>query len=301
MENMGVYQRAESWQDFQQHRNVYRDELVRVFGGEPVDVHPLLHGKKGRAWVHIGPLDGPIASHQVWEIARTAADTDVKGVSILSADFDTLSAGEKSEVLASCGVHVEIRVIPASAIDEVKRRIEAQRSGGATVIESMAIPAFYAPLSIRLGVKVDGRVVRLTLERCEVDMESFLASQRPIIAPMEGARTEAQRTRIRDEQQRWADRQSELIAWLDRATSWQNFVDFWSVDTNYGARVGDDRKPIFQTDWQSFRERGAKGPSGSLVFTAEARYEKPGVYRLAARVTDVFGNAGIATVSVTVK
>ena len=78
-------------------------------------------------------------------------------------------------------------------------------------------------------------------------------------------------------------------------------MDFWSIDWNYGARVGEDGKPIFQTDWQSFRERGAKGAGGSLIFTAESRYEKPGSYRIAAKVTDVFGNDGIATVTVTVK
>lgn len=302
VENMGVYQRAETWQDFQQNRSVYRDEMVRVFGGEPVDVHPLLHGQKGKSWVHVGPLDGPISSAQGWQIAQAAAETDLRAVTILSADFDTLSGStELGAIKKDLGVTLDIKVIPSNAIDEVRRRIEAQRNGGKTVIESMAVPAFYSPLSIRLDARTDGRLVHFKLASCEVDIQSFLASQRPLLPPLGGGSTPAARKRIEDEHKKWERREKELEAWLEKATSWQSFVDFWSIDWNYGARVGEDGKPIFQTDWQSFRERGAKGAAGSLIFTAESRYEKPGSYRIAAKVTDVFGNDGIATVTVTVK
>jgi len=302
VENMGVYQRAEAWQDFQQNRSVYRDEMVRVFGGEPVDVHPLLHGQKDKAWVHVGPLDGPISSAQGWQIAQAASETDLRAVVILSADFDTLSGGsELVEIKKALGVKLDIKVIPANAIDEVRRRIEAQRNGAKTVIESMAVPAFYSPLSIRLDARTEGRLVHFKLASCEVDIRSFLDSQRPLLPPMGSGKTAAQKKRVADDHAKWELRQKELEAWLEKATSWQHFVDFWSIDWNYGARVGEDGKPIFQTDWQSFRERGAKGGSGSLIFTAQSRYEKPGSYRIAAKVTDVFGNDGIATVTVTVK
>jgi len=178
VENMGVYQRAEAWQDFQTQRSRYRDEMIRVFGGEPMDASPLLHGKKGSHWVHVGPLDAAVSKHQVWAVARAAAKTDMKAVTILSADFDTLSASEKDEVQSDTGVQVTIRVIPSSAIEEVKRRIELMRAG-ADVVESMAIPAFYAPLSLVLDKAVDGRRVVLTLKRCEVDVESFIAAPHP--------------------------------------------------------------------------------------------------------------------------
>ena len=64
-----------------------------------------------------------------------------------------------------------------------------------------------------------------------------------------------------------------------------------------GHRVGDDGKPVFESDWQSFRSRDGQG----LKFTAELSYDQPGHYRIAARVTDVFGNDGIATAMVEVK
>ncbi len=296
VENMGVYQRAGEWQDFQRERNTYRDEMVKVFGGEVVDVHPLLHGKKGASWVHIGPLEAPVSIAQVWSIAEAAANTKIHHVTILSADYDAVAANKK-EIEDRLGVQVTIRIIPSSAIDEVKRRIEQRRSTKETIIETTAIPAFYAPLSITLAAKVTGRTVKLTLERCDVDIESFVASQRPI-----GATTkERPSAREKREIDRWKKREKELNHWLSRAKTWQRFVDFWAVDWNYGERLGSDDKPIFENDWQSFRDRNARAGQGDIVFVAETQYEKPSRYQIAAKVTDVFGNDGVATVEVFVK
>jgi adenine-specific DNA-methyltransferase len=300
VENMGVYQRASEWQGFQQHRTAYRDEMIKIFGGEPVEHSPLLHGRKGNAWVHVGPLDAPVSSIQVWSIAREAQRTSTKAVTVLSADFDTLSASEKDDVKKKTGVAITIRVIPASAIDEVKRRLDLLRTNPDLATESTAIPAFYAPLSIVLEEHVSGRNVELKLKRCEVDIESFVASQRPILKPVTDKMTEKAKKKALDEIRRWEKREAELEDWLDKAKSWQAFVDFWAVDWNYGRQVGDDDKPIFVAEWQSFRSRGADGNS-ELTFSAKFSYREAGAYRIAARVTDVFGNDGIATVEVEVK
>ena len=162
IENVGVYQRAEEWQDFQTNRSLYRDEMVRVFGGTPSSEQPLLHGTKGSSWVHVGPLDAPISAQQVWAIARKAAETPLKKLEILSADFDLASAN-RDEIKNKLGVYVTVRIIPRSAVDEVRRRIDLARAPG-EVIESMAIPAFYAPLSIVLARPVvHGHNVKVTL------------------------------------------------------------------------------------------------------------------------------------------
>lgn len=212
-----------------------------------------------------------------------------------------MSGSEKDEIKSSTGVTVTVRIIPASAIDEVRRRLEIQRSNPETPIESMAIPAFYAPLSIILGKHVSGRMAKLTLERCEIDIESFISSQRPVLKPITSSMSAAARKKVKGEHEKWETRQKELQKWLAKATSWQKFIDFWAVDWDYGRRVGADEKPIFETDWQSFRIRRSKGEVDPLVLTAEYKYQEPGHYRVAARVTDVFGNDGIATVTMEVR
>jgi len=168
-------------------------------------------------------------------------------------------------------------------------------------IESMAVPAFYAPLSIVLSPKVSGRTVSLKLERCEVDIESFLASQRPVFKAPSDSMSAGARKKAEAESAKWDERQKVLQKWLGKTNSWQSFVDFWAVDWDYYSRQQPDGKPIFETDWQSFRVRKGKGESDPLVFTAEFKYAQPGQYWIAAKVTDVFGNDGIATVQIEVK
>ncbi len=296
VENMGVYQRAERWQDFQSQKSKYRDEMIKVFGGEPIGMGQYLHGRKDGQWVHVGPLDGAVSAAQIWSIAREAARTDTKAVTVLSADFDTLSAGDKDAVKQKTGVQVTIRVIPISAIDEVRRRIEMMRVGGERAVESMAIPAFYAPLSIVLAVATTGRIARVTLERCEIDIQSFLQSQRPALKTITDGMSATARKKAAAERDKWEAREKELNTWLRKADTWQKFIDFWAIDWDYGHRAGSDERPIFESEWQSFRLRKSNEVE-PLTFTAEFKYAEPGQYRIGARVTDVFGNDGIATVS----
>ncbi len=302
IENMGVYQRAEEWQDFQTQKSDYRDEMIRVFGGEPIRGYRLLHGQKGESWIHIGPLDGPVSISQVWDIAREARRTERRHVTVLSADFNTISADEHQLIARQLdGMRVTIRVIPAAAIDEIRRRIEHQITNPNASYSSTTIPAFYAPLAIVLRTESSGRLIRVYLERCEVDIESFLASQRPTITPITDGMSDAKRKKAAAEQARWSKRRKELEDWLAKAQSWRAFVDFWAIDWSYGERIGRDGKPIFETDWQSFRQKKAKGSDDELAFVAERNYDEPGRYRVAARVTDVFGNDGIATDEVNVE
>ena len=182
----------------------------------------------------------------------------------------------------------------------ILRRLDLRRANPDLAVESTAIPAFYAPLSIVLEEHVSGRSVELKLKRCEVDIESFITSQRPLLKIISDKMTDKAKKKALDEIKRWEKRERELKEWLDKARSWQAFVDFWAVDWDYGRHLGEDEKPIFITEWQSFRSRAADGNS-ELTFSAKFSYSEAGVYRIAARVTDVFGNDGIATVEVDVR
>jgi hypothetical protein len=145
-------------------------------------------------------------------------------------------------------VRITVRIIPASAIDEIKRRIEGRRQQPEVPYTSTTIPAFYAPLAIVLRGEARGRLAKLSLVRCEVDIESFLESQRPALKPIADGMSEAARKKAQGEVDRWEKRRVEVEKWLAKADSWQRFVDFWAVDWEYGRRQGTDGKPIFQTD-----------------------------------------------------
>lgn len=134
-----------------------------------------------------------------------------------------------------------------------------------------------------------------------MDIESFIASQKPLLKPITTNMSAAALKKAKAEIEKWEAREAELQKWLSKAASWQKFVDFWAIDWDYGRRVGEDEKPIFETDWQSFRVRRSKNDVDPIRLTAEFQYEQAGQFRVAARVTDVFGNDGIATVNVEVR
>lgn len=299
VENVGVYLRGQEWLNELGEGSAWRDEMVRVFGGEPSNTHPLLHGQVPRAWVHVGPLDMPVSQKTAWAVARAAMDSSLHAVELLSADLDPLPQPERDAILRATGVRVVVRVIPQAAIDQVRLRLQ-RGPGKDGARESMAIPAFYTPLSIGLRAQVKGALVSLTLERCEVDIQSFINSQRPALPAIREGMSEIQRKKAQGEHERWLSREQTLREWLEQASTWQHFVDFWAVDWDYADQTGPDGQPVFNTEWQSFATRAAKQKRIPPVFTAEARYDRAGHYQIAARVTDVFGNDGLAVVDVQV-
>lgn len=279
VENMGYYQRGVKWDPIQigNQADAYRQAIIELFGGEYAPYSKLLHGKKKGAWIHVGPLSAPIVEEQMRAVAKEVKDTDFKKCYVLSADFTAHLNQAVEEVKKDLGVQVMVRLIPASAIEEVKKRLELMRQG-VDPKKSGEMPsiAFFAPLAVKIHKVVDDKEAMIELSGLEVDAESFLESQK-------------------------SERRDELKKWLEKEKSWQSFVDFWAIDWDYESLKNDLNDPVFENEWQSFRKRKGKKVTEDLVFKAFHTYEKSGEYTIAVKVTDVFGNDGIVTAKVVVK
>jgi len=280
VENMGYYQRGVKWDPIQvgNQADAYRQAITELFGGEYAPYSKLLHGKKKGAWIHVGPLSAPIVSEQIQAIAKEVKDTDFKKCYVLSADFTAHLNQAVEKAKEEFGVQVMVRMIPASAIDEVKKRLELIKQGikNPEKVSEMPNIAFFAPLTVKIHKVADGKEAMIELAGLEVDTESFLESQKP-------------------------ERRDELKKWLEKEKSWQSFVDFWAIDWNYESLKDDLEEPIFENEWQSFRKRKGKKVSEDLVFKAFHTYGKVGEYTIAVKVTDVFGNDGIVITQVVIK
>ena len=300
IENIGLYQRGEKWHDLQLHESRYRSEIIRLFGGEPVSGFILLHGRKQSTWIHVGPLDGAVSSAQIWAIAKEAAQTKATAITVLSSDFDLLSLSEKDKIRKKFNVMVTVRTIPTSAVEQVARKLKINSAAPKGPEESMAVPVFFCPLAADFVFKQSCREVSLNLRRCEVDAESYLASQRPASRRHTGKQSASRQHENHLADTKWDRRRRELTEWLQKTTSWKNFVDFWAVDWNYGVSVDNAGRPIFAPTWQSFHLAGKKISEDGLAFTIEHTYLDAGSYQIAARVTDVFGNDGLSIMKVQV-
>ena len=223
VENIGFYARQGEWKDIW-HGNPsaqrYRDAMVSVYGGAPVEGYTYLHGKKGARWIHIGPLNKPVADAQVEAIVQEAAATDIKAVDILSADIPI--DWNKSEVEQKYGVSVQAKIIPQAAIDAVRSRLQRKKAKDPTVEPADDIH-FFSPPDVEVRTERGSGGVTVTLSRLTVDLDDCLSTQDP-----------KKRAEIKKQ-----------------ITDWRVLIDYWAIDWDYNGE-------FFKNDWQSFRTRKNK-------------------------------------------
>jgi len=73
----------------------------------------------------------------------------------------------------------------------------------------------------------------------------------------------------------------------DRVTRWQDYIDYWSVDWEFGKDTIPGERDTFHNMWQTFRTRRDR----TLALTSEPHdYAAPGTYTIVVKVVDIFGN-----------
>jgi adenine-specific DNA-methyltransferase len=234
VENVGFYARNEPWQDKYAKNPAarrYRDAMVEVYGGAPVEDFVYLHGRKGSRWVHVGPLNAPVVESQLECIVREAAATDTRAVDVLSADIDI--DFNKGEIEQKYGVRVQTKIIPQAAIDAVRERLR-RRQAKDPRLEAAPDIHFFSPPDIEVRAQASGGGVTLTLTRLTVDLDDCLSTQ-----------DAAKRAEIKK-----------------RLTDWKALVDYWAVDWDYDGLT-------FQNDWQTFRTRKRReiAPQAAHTYT----------------------------------
>ena len=130
--------------------------------------------------------------------------------------------------------------------------------------------AFFAPLPVKIHKVVDGKEAMIELAGVEVDVESFLESQKP-------------------------ERRDELKKWLEKEKSWQSFVDFWAVDWDYESLKDELKESVFENEWQSFRTKKDK----NLELKTPFKQLQSGRKKIAIKVVDIFGNDTMKIIELT--
>lgn len=240
VENAGYYTRGDAWQSILTKRpgaRIYRDALVEIYGGTPVEGFTYLHGKKGTHWVHVGPLDAPITVDLLPEILREAAGTDLREVDILSADIpvDWNPNGPEYDF----GVKVHPKIIPQAAIEAVRERLKRKRRKDDT-LEPAGDIHFFAPPDVEVGVVPLPGSVTVKLLRLTIDLDDCLSTQ-------DAAKRAQIKANLKD---------------------WRALVDYWAVDWDW-----HEDKP-FENQWQSFRTRNQRDIAEATTHQYPERGEK---------------------------
>lgn len=273
MYNLGRYER-QWWQKErlkgadEEHRRVvlefYRAEFL------PQSPSPLLHGRKGQAFVHVDAIDSIFTRDEVRAVALAAKQAGAKEVNCLAWEFEMDLRLTCNALESELGVRIKLIPIPREIME--KNRKEPPPFLEVATLE--ARPVYHGPpprpSPQREGerspfpVREGGWGVRSV----DIKLTKFLPSLAEVPS-------------------------KELDALKERAIrSGFDFIDFWAVDFDWHPDAP------FNHHWQAYRTR--KNRTLPTVTDQKHEYPKPGKYTACVKVVDVFGADTSITVEVEV-
>ncbi len=262
VQNVGFYERGKKWSGIESksaEAKRYRTALIELYGGHADDIEgfAFLHGMKGAAWIHVGPLDAPVTAEVVEAAARECAENGGRRLEVLTADIEI--DFNRSDIEARQHISIGLKVIPQAALEEVRKRLQRKTKGAVEEDAGDSGLHFFSPpeFEVRITPTETGKSVTVELTRVNMgSLEDSLQSQNP-------------------------KRRAEIKKAI---TDWKALVDYWAVDWEYNGQ-------FFRNDWQTFRTR--KNKNIALQAARSYETEATGSRSIAVKVTDIFGNDGL--------
>lgn len=231
---------------------------------------PPFHGDKDGTPVFVGPLDLPVSRDDIRTVIGAAKAAGISRVDVLGFEFATdIQPIMRDEALAA-GVDVTLRWIPNDVF--------ARRPTG-----SGQVPFHYVGyVAVTPQVSEHGKVtVRLS------DFGVFAAQRDANAAAIGGPPGTSTIAVDGGQMVRVATDRTGTVTRQVLTRKWSDWIDYWAVDFEYGARQVKAGRGVFASQWQSFRTRKDRDLA---LESAAYCYPRPGEYTIAVMVIDVFGN-----------
>ncbi len=166
--------------------------------GLPQSINPLLHGKKGAAYVHVDQIDSIFSYDKLRAVAEAVRQAGGREVHCLAWEFEMELSRKKEALEAETGVTIRLKYIPREVMEPNRTEVQFFEAGA---LEARVI-WIEAPLQqSKAGLQQSKRV--------DVELVRFM----PALAEAPEA---------------------ELAALRERAVrSPFDFIDFWAVDFDY--------------------------------------------------------------------
>jgi DNA modification methylase len=118
--NLGRYER-QWWQldRLQGYDTEHRRTVLRFYKAAPLEnpPNPLLHGKKGGAYVHVDQIDGIFSENEMRAVAEAARAIGGRELHCLAWEFEMELALKKRAVEAETGLNVRLKYIPREIME----------------------------------------------------------------------------------------------------------------------------------------------------------------------------------------
>lgn len=268
--NLGKYER-QYWQGITFGNNKHITEqafyeyiafILRLYGAEPISGMMHLHGKKGKAMIHIGVVDSPVTIDEINlaldECAKIKqADLHVLGweweMGLAGPSNDNHTEGLMHEVAKQKGIKLFLLQIPREVMEQ-----QAVDKGDVQFFELA-----YLEAEIRGGTSEPQLSDK---HRITNNSGQPLSVPNPVSVHLKDfvvANTELIPAEVREKVKKWSD-----------------YIDYWAVDWDF-------QNDTFMNGWVTYRTRKER----CLALQSETHtYEAPGRYTIVVKVVDIFGN-----------
>lgn len=274
----------------------YISLILSAYKSEHVFQTAPFHGRKGNAFVVVGPLDAPVTRSQIEEAVEAARKLKTTQVHVLGFEFEMGVAPKSVDDAKAKGVNLALRYIPKEVFD--KRAVDKNQV------------VFYDVAYVEVQPQLKGKSITVKLKDFGVsyrqdDIEALAGEMKP-----------GTKVTVADGQVVKITKDKAGVVKREVLTKkWTDWIDYWAVDFDYASRpetlIATITQPdgsmahvpqwtggfIFENEWQSFRTRKDRNLE---LESAAHEYAKKGRYKIAVKVIDIFGNDTTKIVEVNV-
>jgi hypothetical protein len=277
--NLRDEERERQLREREQH---FLDLILAAYKAEPASGFKTFHGKKGPRMVTVGPVNMPVSRLLVQEVLDECVENKIAKVDILGFEFEMGLFPNIQEDAKRKGIDLGLKYIPRDVFD--KRAIEKNQ----VVFHDVAY------IEVKPHIKKNTLAIELT------DFSVFY-NQDAVKQVEESLKAGGKRLIVENGQIiKLAKDKDGALTREQLTTSWEDWIDYWSVDFNFQSRkeiirVTNDSGQIqeqwtgdyvFENEWQAFRTKKDR----SLELTSATKEMPSGQYKIAIKVVDIFGN-----------
>jgi len=257
--------------------------ILAAYKAESANSFINIVGKKRDRLVAVGPINLPVSSKLIKDIVSECKAKGITKVDVLGFDYEM---GMDFQDYADQGIDMAFRIIPREVFD--KRAVEKDQV------------KFYDVAFIEARPVIRGRGNNKEIS-IEITDFSVFYNQDSSGEMSESLKPGGEKIVVENGQiVKLSKNKDGSVNEPEVLTKkWSDWIDYWAVDFDFSDRKeiikvienGEEKEVwtgdyVFDNEWQSFRTKRNR----NLELTSAAKEMKRGVYKVAVKVVDIFGN-----------
>ncbi len=273
--------------------------ILKAYKAEPIENFKCFQGKKAGRFVAAGPVNLPVTRLFAEEIILECREKRISRADILAFEFEMGLFPNIQEEAKSKGIDLAMKYIPREVFD--KRAVEKNQ------VVFHDVSYIEVKPDVRKGKK--GGLPSIAVELTDF---SVYYSQDSVDNASESLKNGKNKIVAESGRIIKVSKDKEGIVSKEILTkNWTDWIDYWSVDFDFENKreivrvrnqAGGETEEvwtgdfIFENEWQSFRTKKDR----TIELKTPFHECRPGRYKIAVKVVDIFGNDTMRIIEVRV-